>query len=298
MKKLLLITALLYALGTNAQDTITNGNFERWVSSGKPAPFDWEEPQGWTSSNELTEAIGAGVTQTQTQGSGSLQAKLKTIDVFGNAVPAILINGHFNFELDDTAKIPMIGGEPATVVKPYLYGMYNYTVTDTTDSAMVIVRYKKFNNSTQQTEAIAGGVKILPATGIGLVPFKVDIQTIASGIPDSVVVTIISGKNGNFKQGGELIVDYVTFENPNTATPIIPEKINKVIVYPNPATNNITLLTNDVLGYEIIDIAGKTILKGSTPNTETSMDVSLLANGVYFIKLNAPNPQVVRFIKQ
>lgn len=294
MKKTLLIVSLFALCFTiSAQDTITNRGFERWTPSGKPAPFDWQEPEGWTSSNGLTEFIGAAITKTQYPNTISNQVKIKTLNVFGNAVPGLLINGDFTLKLSDTGTLPLLGGVPwSGSFKSKLYGLYNFTVTDTTDSAMAVVMFKHYDNANNTPIADAGGSTVLAPTGPGMFPFVVDISQITFSTPDSMVITLVSGKENNFKLGGELTVDFVSFDQPVAVQPIASTTI---AIYPNPATNLVSVWgVESGLPYTVLDITGKQLINGTT-TSHTSIDVAHLDKGCYIITINGAT---TRFIKE
>lgn len=280
-----------------AQDTVTNNAFFRWTPSGKPAPFNWEEPASWTSSNSLSEFVGAGITKTQMPGTTKSQVKINTLNVFGNAVPGILINGDFGIQFSDTAKLPLLGGEPMTTVRTMAWGHYNFTSTDAGDSATIAVFFKKFNTTTQKPEAIAGGLVHLKQTTTGLHPFTINIPTIMAGTPDSVVVTIISSLENGFKQGGSLILDHITFGSPLSAETAATKA--SVQVYPNPSIDFINIKSYEGgINYRIYDLTGKVLGAGKTASALESADISFLQPGCYLIQFETEMPQVQRFIKQ
>lgn len=73
----------------------------------------------------------------------------------------------------------------------------------------------------------------------------------------------------------------------------------KATLYPNPATNNISLEATDqtILNYEIMDLSGKTLLKAPYSR---NIDISKLSSGNYFIKgetLSGKNI-IKQFVKQ
>ncbi len=59
------------------------------------------------------------------------------------------------------------------------------------------------------------------------------------------------------------------------------------LVYPNPATNVITVESNklDVESIRIIDVSGKTVFKTNATGVKTNIDVSGLTKGIYFIEI-------------
>ena len=81
----------------------------------------------------------------------------------------------------------------------------------------------------------------------------------------------------------------------NTVTGILeyPSINDQIIVYPNPANENLNILSlnnaNTVESFEITDVLGKIILKsGQYPGIQkvVSIDISQFAKGTYFIKTN------------
>lgn len=295
LKAVLLLILSVSLINTEAQDTLTNQGLNRWEKSGKQPPFDWSEPQGWTSSNALTEFISAGVSEVTLPQSGSSQAQLKTINVFGQDVPAVLINGDFPISISDTARFPLLGGEPMTTVKTKFYGMYNFTSSTVDDSATVVVAFKKFNTTTQKPDLIAIGDIYLPTTTSGLHPFSFNIDAVKFDTPDSVVVTILSSKVDNFKSGGTLTIDYTGFDKPSNLKEIMPTQTK---VYPSPANNTITLQTSlNGFSYSIYDVTGKTQLSGTTNQYNTTIDIRDFKGGLYFVHINGANVKPIKFIK-
>lgn len=78
--------------------------------------------------------------------------------------------------------------------------------------------------------------------------------------------------------------------------------INQVIVYPNPSHNTISVkIADNSNTISITDIMGQTVVAEQKVNglQTQNMDISNLANGVYFIKLVSKNNQasISRFIK-
>ncbi len=60
--------------------------------------------------------------------------------------------------------------------------------------------------------------------------------------------------------------------------------IAELQLYPNPAKNEITIsIPSDVTNYEVIDVLGQILLKGNLQNHKTTLDISTLSSGVYFV---------------
>lgn len=74
-----------------------------------------------------------------------------------------------------------------------------------------------------------------------------------------------------------------------------------VVVYPNPATTMININSNlDVFdSYSIVDIMGKSILKGRITDVQTIISIESLANGVYVLELVGENQKTThKLVKQ
>ena len=77
-----------------------------------------------------------------------------------------------------------------------------------------------------------------------------------------------------------------------------PNKITTVNIYPNPANDVLFIQTANQLRYNgtVSGLDGKIILNFTNSN---SLDISSLANGIYFLTINSESSrQVIRFIKQ
>jgi len=75
------------------------------------------------------------------------------------------------------------------------------------------------------------------------------------------------------------------------------ESINKVMVYPNPAKDNITVsLSNyDNSYYTIIDCTGKKVASGKLNDFKTLIDIGELTSGLYLIKISTQKDEISTF---
>ena len=70
---------------------------------------------------------------------------------------------------------------------------------------------------------------------------------------------------------------------------------------PNPTLNSLNIKTNFTQNtqYSISDITGRILLSGKSTNQDFSIDISALAQGVYFIKCgNEKGIGVGKFVKE
>jgi len=83
----------------------------------------------------------------------------------------------------------------------------------------------------------------------------------------------------------------------------ISETINEVDfnIYPNPAYNTITIKsTASISGssYSITDQTGRMVLKGMLSDETTTIDITSLTNGIYFLKIGEKSQHTFKVIKQ
>ena len=57
-----------------------------------------------------------------------------------------------------------------------------------------------------------------------------------------------------------------------------------MVVYPNPAQDEMTLSLEGLRRYEIVNMDGKTIMQGTANGKRHTIDVSGLASGMYLVK--------------
>ncbi|HEY6170805.1 MAG TPA: T9SS type A sorting domain-containing protein [Candidatus Kapabacteria bacterium] len=66
--------------------------------------------------------------------------------------------------------------------------------------------------------------------------------------------------------------------------------------YPNPGTNELTIVTAEPTGLLLYDVTGKIIKSEQTLSNETKWDVSLLPNGTYILGTSSGEMQVVQIV--
>lgn len=76
----------------------------------------------------------------------------------------------------------------------------------------------------------------------------------------------------------------------------------EVKFYTNPVVDRLdfVLNTSEIINYSVVDISGKTIIKGQTESNQNSINVSDLERGIYFLQLSGSkhNGITKKFIKQ
>jgi hypothetical protein len=67
----------------------------------------------------------------------------------------------------------------------------------------------------------------------------------------------------------------------------------QIAVYPNPATDKLTIDALQKSIIEILNIQGQAIIRQTVQQGETDIDISGLAKGVYILRLNSNDKTVV-----
>jgi hypothetical protein len=67
-------------------------------------------------------------------------------------------------------------------------------------------------------------------------------------------------------------------------------------VYPNPASEQLTVQTDYTGEFQIVDFSGMTVMKGRMSAPKTSLDIRQLGAGVYMLRIPAKMTSV-KFIK-
>ena len=89
-----------------------------------------------------------------------------------------------------------------------------------------------------------------------------------------------SGEATNFSTDGELSTNEQTIQN--------------ISLYPNPTTGIVQITTEQTLSIEVHDISGKLVYQQSNVTAQTTLNLSALNAGVYFVKMTGDNTERVQ----
>ena len=82
-------------------------------------------------------------------------------------------------------------------------------------------------------------------------------------------------------------MDFAIWTDCSTLTSLSEEaQINEINLFPNPAQQVLFLNNNPIGVYRIYDLSGKLITENSLFNSNTSIDVDYLQNGLYMLEIN------------
>jgi len=301
MKKIILTISAVASsvIGVMAQPDFS---FENWADAAPPfATVD--DPSGWASLNALT-AVGTDTSVfkvTVGPAAGAASAKIKTVKVVGAAIPNPYAPGDL-----DTAGLLVIG--KINISPPGIKYGYNYNWRSQVlsfqckytpmagDSAFVLATLTKWNGTSRDT--IASGKY---ATGASTTAYELKSINLtydpafASVVPDSQQIFISSSvyNHDGAKIGSTFYVDDIAWSGYNS-TDEINVTVNKIFVYPNPATNNISITSSvDAAIIRITDITGRLIGNYSMTNNKANIQTSTFASGIYIYNVLDQKKNVV-----
>lgn len=164
-----------------------------------------------------------------------------------------------------------------------MQGSHNYEITRDEQGAVEFI----FNNIdlpfTDANEAGSQGYimyKIKPVSTIALG----DVMEASAGIYFDFNEAVLTNTATTTVQATASSTDFATTD---------------FVVYPNPASDNITLRTQNLTntGSVIItDVLGKTVLTSTISNNESSLNVSALESGMYFVTVEAEGKSITKKI--
>jgi trimeric autotransporter adhesin len=178
-------------------------------------------------------------------------------------------------------------------------GSYAVTITDgngSTKSVSLVVTEPSAITITTTTTATASNQNTGTATAVakgGTTPFSYVWNT----TPVQNTAKALNLAKGNYIV---TVTDANTCKTTQSVTIAVVSSTNEVAkqlglsIFPNPASNNITLKMDinegfEPVSYSILDILGQTVEQNTIQRNNLSIDVSGLANGVYLLRANFDN---------
>lgn len=312
MKKLLsLVAVMLLTTALMAQTTIPNSGFETWSNN---------EPTSWktTMSGNVIVTMGTmnlpipvsanfGSQSTDAHsGSYALKLQAQTVGVAGTeysytfpGMAQLGTAGQFNIPMSTiqtlltdptaisfsdvstlTTLAQLIAHGDALSQTPASVKMWVKYLPQNGDSLHVIA-YTKHNMTPVAYASFGTGETMSDYTEI-TVPFDNPFTTC-----DSICIVVFSG-GFNTNLTTELYVDDVTLSYAQDSTGIQDHNSQSVAIYPNPATNYVTInpANQQVYQYQMMDLTGKVVRSQAKVSGKVTIDTRSMAPGIYMLRMN------------
>lgn len=202
MKKLLLLISIVYfALATNGQNAIPNGDFETWNSG----TYDYPENYPFTSNTDVfyRYQLPFNLVKTTDAHHGTYAVKITSLATSSDSAMGYFLN----IDPNDGDPFSWTGGMPYTETPAGIRGYYKYNVAST-DSAFMIVVFSKLGSNIGSYFFKMGGIH----TTYSLFDFTFNPPLPTS--PDSVILAFTSSDIMLYESGApgsELFIDSVSF---------------------------------------------------------------------------------------
>jgi hypothetical protein len=292
MKKIVFLSVIAFSLSAHAQQTIPNAGFETWTNS-----FIYEEPTGWATLNPgIALGVPTTVTKSTSAHSGTYAAKLKTVgadfdgDNVVDTIPGIAFLGTLDIISQTTNEGIPFSGMPDT-----LAAWTKYNSPSANDQFLIIATLTKWNAALGMREDIASATIFSGSNTSVYTRQTSEFTYFSTDTPDTLSLMILSSAGQVPAINAELFVDDISFIYNNTSN-LNESSISTWNVFPNPATDNITINATSEGEILLTDALGKTIETISvTPNNPTLVTVAHLSNGLYYLQ---QGDQLVKVVVQ
>ena len=304
MNKLITILLVAFLLSNghaDAQSSLANGGFEQWrLKEFKCCGRNIDSPWDWGMAENLTGLNYNKFVFRETDSfyvhSGIMSTRLYSDTTYLNGlvlVPGIISYGGMADSASTRVTIgPVIkaSGFPISA-NPSLLNFYMMMSHAETDTPYYVYLFTRWNMLDEKEDTLAYARVDLPDAPENMnqwISYTDTIKYYKPGNADTVRLIFFGGRFGNSSlQGNATFLDDVSFYYPTTG--LVSLDGNPVIeVYPNPATNQLTVKTGQYKpGNElmIFDAEGQNVKCVRIETYSTTVDISGLSTGEYLFRL-------------
>ncbi|TVQ15380.1 MAG: choice-of-anchor D domain-containing protein [Bacteroidetes bacterium] len=106
-------------------------------------------------------------------------------------------------------------------------------------------------------------------------------------------VDLLMEKNNTTPEQAIIQVDLVGFSTGEVYVPQL-EQADSFKMFPNPASNNVTLISSEAAIVSVIDLNGQVLITQRIQQEQTILDTSMLKSGVYLVRLQSQKGSMVK----
>ncbi len=270
----------------NSATPIANGNFENWT------PLVIEEPYNWWNINfALTDNTPYSATKTTDAYHGTYALRLETREVFEDTL-GFITNGRF----DENGPT---GGMQVWQTPDKLTGYYKYTPVGP-DSALAALSI--YSNST-----IIDSSMIMLGAASTYTYFEISLNYNAWPPPDTLNIAFSSSNmenHANARVGSVLFLDSLNLTYKPVSINEAVESKNEFIVYPNPASNFINIMSKypvkENVHISIYNTIGSIVLEKTLHSLSNyKLDISNLKTALYLYSIQTEDDVINgKFLKK
>lgn len=293
-KSILFFVSIFFAFAASSQ-SIPNPGFESWL----PNP-DYDDPEGWGTLNLLSipgfDNPASVFKDSIAPYAGNYSLKITTVVLVNNPAPDQLAD---TFGVAFSGMVSFAGqvlGFPYSLKPTTLNFYYKYTPVDN-DTALCNVQLFKYNTTTHMRDTLASGYfsqnNTVSNYTMGSVTLNYNAQ-FAGLDPDTAMITFQPSNDFVPIPGSTLWVDELSFTGGVGIDDLASSK-KDVLVYPNPAVNELTIVSQNENGEKVIvfDEAGRMLTSILLVNKTAKVDLHSYQNGNYFYRITDKDEAII-----
>src|SRR5689334_3680916 len=147
MEKIFNLSLILLICATSLQAQFTDG-FENWYKNATVGPYTWEYPEGWSTSNPVTEFLTFSVTKSEEAYTGVYAVKLQSSNIFGNDRPGVLMLGNAFYRYN-TLSMSAEDGYDLDLIPNKVRGWYKLVSEDPNAHGLLEIKVLRYNENSQ-----------------------------------------------------------------------------------------------------------------------------------------------------
>ena len=293
MKKFLLSFLFVSIISITTFAQILNNGFENWTSMGS-----YSNPDNWQTLNNYTALAGVFTATKGTPGNPGTSYLMLT----SKTVSTSVVNGVAVYGKLDPLTMQGTAGLPFTQQPVRLTGSWQHMIYGSSQGS-ILVKLTKWNTITSSRDLVATGSVTLSGMAMSWATFTVNLAYSSAVTPDSCMI-VLKASGATPTNNDYLWVDNLAFTGSVTGINALENHSFVSSVFPNPATENITVNLNvkkaAQLSFKLIDLTGKVVkeieLGEVFGNYKSTINITDLVKGFYFLKINSGNDTEIKKI--
>ncbi|HEY3387916.1 MAG TPA: hypothetical protein VGK46_15490 [Saprospiraceae bacterium] len=267
--------------------------FETWIHDTSNPPYNWEYPEGWSTSNPITEFCSFSVYKSDASYSGTYAALLKSVFIFDEYKPGVLLLGNANYQFS-TLQMQPKDGYDLDLIPNRIKGWYKMETADPDARGIVEIKVLRKNETTQTDSVLLSTVYELSSVETYtsfdfLISYFIPIDT----EHDKLSLAFYSNRPSDSTQPSSLWIDDVSLDFISASPEPEHSDVQQILISPNPVVaghETKLIFAQPLVGADEISIhdqSGKLIMRVPVNafTTECTIPTESWTAGFYYISM-------------
>jgi hypothetical protein len=268
-------------------------SFETWTQNNTSPPYNWEYPDGWSTSNPITEFCSFSVFKSDTAYTGAYAALLKSAFIFGEYKPGVLLLGNATY-IFSTLQMRAKDGFDLDLIPHRVKGWYRFESEDPDAKGLVEIKVLRKNPATQADSVVLSAFyELNPVDTYTSFDFLISYFIPIDTEHDKLSLAFYSNRPQDITHPASLWIDDVSLDFISSTEVIHQQTGPSISVAPNPVTagKDVKVTFNQPLNTSseiyISDQSGRLIKRVPVTafQTESIISTEALSAGVYYAGL-------------